>query len=265
MTYPGLGFGNYLYFVLRAFIAQEAGRSFQVVDHGLDEKWVVLFPGLAAFLTEPASLSRLDRRTNIAPLFHQAFGVDYSADELAAFVERVLVASPVFQARTYDAALDDDRTVTINVRRGDYYAVPEFKSAFGIDTTDYVRRALTTVRALKTVETAYLVSDDLNWCREALSWLGDDLGLRVLTGPPDDPTADFVSLARSRRLIITNSTFSYWGAYVSRAVHGSDHHGVWAPDLHSRTILAGRPWQHDPAWHSIDPGPAPPLDEHAPR
>ena len=50
---------------------------------------------------------------------------------------------------------------------------------------------------------------------------------------------------------VTNSTFSYWGAYASNVLHGDNHTQVWAPDLHSRAVDGGRPWQHDPLWNVL--------------
>ena len=53
------------------------------------------------------------------------------------------------------------------------------------------------------------------------------------------PHEHFRALASARRLIITNSTFSYWGAYVSNVRYGDNHGLVYAPWFHRRDIDGG--------------------------
>ena len=48
-----------------------------------------------------------------------------------------------------------------------------------------------------------------------------------------EPLADLVELARSSHLIISNSTFSWWGAWIASKIHNSK-------------VIYPRPWFADP-------------------
>lgn len=50
---------------------------------------------------------------------------------------------------------------------------------------------------------------------------------------------------------MTNSTFSYWCAYISNVLHRDNYAEVYAPWFHARTIDGGRAYQLDPRWSVI--------------
>lgn len=68
-----------------------------------------------------------------------------------------------------------------------------------------------------------IVSDDISWCQALLSWLSRFGEMSYFTG--SDPLGHFATLIGARRLVLTNSTFSYWGAYLSAAHHRL----IWGP------------------------------------
>ena len=74
----------------------------------------------------------------------------------------------------------------------------------------YVARALA---AIGPASRAVLVSDD---AARALTQLGD-LADRLIPAPPGDLYADMARLLRARHLVLTNSSFSWWGGYCSGA------------------------------------------------
>jgi hypothetical protein len=124
-TYPGLRLGNYLYFALQAHIALSQGRDLRVLDTGLGDEWYTMFPALAGLMTNRVGL--FDRREDIPPLFYQAYGKDFSHDHLSRFIHEVLAfRSP--------SSFSTD-TLTVNVRRGDYYVSAEHASALTLRAT----------------------------------------------------------------------------------------------------------------------------------
>jgi hypothetical protein len=243
LTYPGLGVGNYLYFLLDAYADSLAGPPARVLDSGLDPAWRAALPRLEPLLAAPEDVAW--RRTrHIPPSFLQAYGVDFSAAELERFVREVLLATlPLPTGPTPD--------VVVNVRRGDYYTHPNFRRLYGFDVVDYVHRALDEVGSVATPRWLSFVSDDPAWCAEHFGELTARTEKITFGAQTPGSLGDFVEVAAARALVLTNSTFSYWAGYVSGFVHGDDHLGTWVPDLHQRNIDDGRPWQHDPRWHAL--------------
>ena len=253
MTYPGLRLGNVLYFALRAFSEQQRGSDYVVLDPDPGNDWASGFPRLASLLLPPSELHVLDKRVDLVESFFQGFGTDFSRDELERFIRTVLLTGPALQNVKESCRDDDAPSVTVNVRRGDYYDNPDFKALFGFDVQSYVRTAISEVeRTTGPLASVLVVSDGIGWCRQHLDWLGDHAPSLYFEGSENGIQSNLRRLAEARRLIITNSTFSYWGAYLSNVVHGDRHGGVWVPSLHSRAIACGQAWQHDPRWRVVN-------------
>jgi hypothetical protein len=244
LTYPGLGVGNYLYFMLDAYAHSVRGRPSRVLDSGLDPSWRSALPRLEPLLAGPDDLAW--RQTHhIPPSFLQHYGEDFSPAELERFVRELLLPDlPVPDSgRTPD--------VVVNVRRGDYYADLSFRSLYGFDVVDYVHRALDELGEVTSPTWLSVVSDDPGWCAEHLHTLRGRAGTVTFGAQRPGSLGDFTEVVAARGLVLANSTFSYWGGYVSGIVHGADHVGTWVPDLHQRNIDGGRPWQHDPRWRAL--------------
>jgi hypothetical protein len=225
-TYAGLRIGNYLYFALHAFLESRDGHDYRVLDSGLDAEW----------------LPRIfDRTEPIPKLFYQQYGTDFGPSDLAAFVQSIMGALP-------RVAVDRD-TVTVNVRRGDYYSSVERINEFGFDVAQYVNLALARAESHRPIAALQIVSDDSAWTSHMLRVIRPDLTVSdVVRG---GPLLHFAALANSPRLVLANSTFSYWGAYVSEVLNGAEGVEIYAPDLHSRLVQNGQPWQHAPSWTAL--------------
>jgi hypothetical protein len=96
--------------------------------------------------------------------------------------------------------------VGIHVRRGDYLLFPEFELN---DAQAYYRGAMAEVR--ERGERAVIFSDDIAWCREQDCFAGASFY------PPSDgpPYIDMYALSRCGRLVIANSTFSWWAGWFA--------------------------------------------------
>jgi hypothetical protein len=236
-TYPGLRLGNYLYFFLHAYASALRGSEYRVLDTGLAEEWYAAFPALRGLSVNRTRI--YDQREHIPPLFYQAYGQDFTQDELTRFVRDIL---PIPGLLSFDPD-----TVTVNVRRGDYYQSPERSDEFGFDIPSYLTTAFGLAEARGPLNRVVVVSDDVEWAGRAVTAARPNLDhCELIHG---SPVEQFLILARSPRLILANSTFSYWGAYLSDVIHGQA--DVWAPDLHSRAAMAGRAWQHAPWWTTV--------------
>ncbi|PCC39718.1 hypothetical protein CIK73_13925 [Brachybacterium alimentarium] len=236
--------GNILYYWQWAYLGQLAGdrRSVLRTDHM--DAWLEEFPVLESLTVSRADVSPLDQRA-FATRHH--FGSSFTAEENRLFSRWLLDGSPSFESRVEAARrVITDRTCVINVRRGDYYRVPEFRAEFGMDIRAHVSQAVEIlVRSGRAPEDVLIVSDDLGWCRDNLQ---DTLpgGYRSL---PHRTSLfdDLAALVASRTLVLANSTFSYWGSHLAAALR--DDHVAVAPPYHQR-VAAGPPVDDlfDPRW-----------------
>lgn len=105
--------------------------------------------------------------------------------------------------------------VSLHVRRGDYVRHPEHE----ICTSDYFRSALSSMREAVGPYKLVVFSDDVQWVRAHL-----ELGSEALfvseqmraDGNGFSPSQELVLMSQCSHHIISNSTFSWWGAYLNR-------------------------------------------------
>ena len=146
--------------------------------------------------------------------------------------------------------------MVLNVRRGDYATDEEIRTQFGMDTVAYVRTAMDIAEATGgEVRSVHVVSDDVDWARQALGWLGRKYEV-TFPSSDDGPIENFADAAGARRLTIMNSTFSYWAGYVSKVLHPESEHLVVAPRFFSRARNDGRSWNLEPGWTIVEGIPA---------
>jgi hypothetical protein len=231
----GLRLGNLLYVWLQAHRRTRAGAPTVALEAPAMEPWLTAFPALTALTIPRDSLRFHDRREWDADWLYQRFGSDFAADDVAAFVEETIAPH-----------VEPDRSgaLVINVRRGDYYA--EFANKYSFDQPAYLGAALDRMPG---AERALVVSDDAEWCRANL----DDLirsRVEMVEYADPDPLANFLTVAGASRIIGTNSTFTYWAAYVAGVIHPTAQ--VIMPRFHARMAHGTDAHQLDPRWTVLD-------------
>jgi hypothetical protein len=121
--------------------------------------------------------------------------------------------------------------IAIHLRFGDYSDDPRTKSAHGLTSSKYFEQALESIRLNEMRDVPILVvTDDQN---KAAGFISSFIGLtnfQIISN--SDPIDDLIELSRSSHVVITNSTFSWWGGWIADKVHKS---GVIYP----------RPWFAD--------------------
>lgn len=103
---------------------------------------------------------------------------------------------------------------TIHVRRGDYLSIPKFHPVPSVDF--YYEAAERLPEDIDRIP-RYVVSDDIEWSMRTF----EQCFFSAL-----DPLSDLSILATSEALVIANSSFSCWGAYLSNA----------------KTVIYPKPW-----------------------
>jgi len=116
---------------------------------------------------------------------------------------------------TYGPYLEGD-PIAIHVRRGDYLKLPAVHPVCG---QDYYRRALA---ALGDSASLLVCTDDVDWCERHLRLPN----ARYVRDVPD--WYDLYLMSFCRRFVITNSSFSWWAAWLSEA--------------DDKIVLAPSPW-----------------------
>lgn len=238
MTPPaGLRFGNWLYLWLDAHQKSVAGRPTRVLEAPGMTPWFDVFPALRALTVTREELRFHDRREWNDRDWRQVFGQDFTRQTLQRFIRDCLAG----QVSPGPA----DRLV-INVRRGDYYARPELRERYGFDQTGFIVSALS---EFPEVGEVLVVSDDAEWCRENIAPLMSGSPATVSYAEPD-AAANFLAVAGARRIIGTNSTFTYWAAYIADAMHPDAR--IVMPLFHSRLYANTDSHQLDPRWTALE-------------
>jgi hypothetical protein len=231
----GLRFGNFLYLWLRADHRSSGGHPTVVRASREMAPWLATIPELHPLTCSADEMRFSDRREWDGAYLYQRFGSDFTRDHLAAFVSRTIA---------HHVVPDPSSTIAINVRRGDYYT--EFRKKYAFDQVGYIREAL---ERFDGGERALVVSDDEEWCRANIGPLVEATGREAGFARPD-PWDNFVAVARARCIIGTNSTFSYWAAYVSDVIHEDAQ--ILMPRFHGRMATGTDAHQLDPRWTAID-------------
>lgn len=112
-------------------------------------------------------------------------------------------------------SIDRDHHVTaVHVRRGDYLSL---SPVFPLCPVHYFVRAMDELRARNPGTRFFVFSDDFDWCHDQFS---GQLDVWVVERHPDarphqQEMSDFTSMRFADAHIISNSTFSWWPAYLS--------------------------------------------------
>ena len=124
----------------------------------------------------------------------------------------------------------------IHVRRGDYVTDTVTHELHGTCSADYYRTAIAKLQEQVREVQAFVFSDEADWAEE-------NLKLEVPTcvvrhNPPERGYEDLRLMAACRHFIIANSSFSWWGAWLSSSP--------------GKTVYAPEKWMRDPALNSPD-------------
>ncbi|MET3143558.1 UNVERIFIED_ORG: hypothetical protein ABIB13_003295 [Arthrobacter sp. UYEF2] len=96
----------------------------------------------------------------------------------------------------------------VHVRRGDYVNDAGAAATLGAQPLGYYHRAIAHMEAAGFSEFV-VYTDDREWVAEHL------ISENVRLAPDGDATSDFTGLASSAAVIMSNSSFSWWAAYLA--------------------------------------------------
>lgn len=106
----------------------------------------------------------------------------------------------------------DSNSISVHIRRGDYVDPTKTGNLFPSYGGDYAREGVARIESLTGKGRAFVFSDDIAWARENVK-LGPDT-VYVDHGIAD-AWVDLELMRRCRHNVITNSSFSWWAAFLN--------------------------------------------------
>ena len=115
-------------------------------------------------------------------------------------------------AGAIDGLLPKGRLAAVHVRRGDYVTSAEIFGYFRVLPIEYYLAGVSSVVAPDT--TLVVFSDDPAWCRAELAPRLEEIApVTVVEGNRD--WADLLLMSRCDHHVLSNSTYAWWGAFLS--------------------------------------------------
>ncbi len=140
------------------------------------------------------------------------------------------------QLDSWESILKGRISVSIHVRRGDYVSDPKASRIHNICNINYFNNALTYLRNCIGKFTLIVFSDDISWVKDNLNFTED---VFYISGQADNsrgvlnPSQEVALMAMCSHHIISNSTFSWWGAFLNP----SNNKIVCAPSVWNRSKI----------------------------
>lgn len=112
--------------------------------------------------------------------------------------------------------LGKENSVAIHVRRGDYVSSPLYSKTIGALPFTYYENAIQFITEKIESPVFYIFSDDLNWCKENFK-----SNTIVFNFVDDEHAGKYAAnylqiMTYCKHFIISNSTYSWWGAWLSK-------------------------------------------------
>lgn len=241
-----MGLGNLLYMAKWAYDGQVHGEDRRVLLHPKRAREVGLFPEAAdRFFVSRNEVRFTDQRVMpwSGPRPKHPPRSNPGDDE--GFIRSCLLPG----STVLDQRMLLEGQMVVNVRRGDYFSVDAHRDEFGMDQKEYVRLAIReSIRAHGRPEGFVVISDGLDWCRTELGGILSEIAPTVYKD--GDIAHDIAVIVHAPRLLITNSTFSYWGGYIGDVLQPGRE--VIAPRFFSRAQDGGMATQLRPHWLVIE-------------
>ena len=141
---------------------------------------------------------------SLAGYFQDRRYFEHSRDTLRQYLQ--LPKELVEVVRGAVPEIESDFSIALHVRRGDYV---KLQALYNVLDVNYYIRALDLVKTR--IDNIIIVSDDISWCKEHLE---SRLPHKLVYSPFQDHLQDFVLLHLARTLVIANSSFSWWAAFL---------------------------------------------------
>lgn len=120
-----------------------------------------------------------------------------------------------YTKKTKELINNDDNSVSLHIRRGDYVSNEIANKVHGTCDLEYYYRAVDFLSKKIDYKNIFIFSDDIKWCKENLNLekynciYVDSINNKLL------PHEDIFLMSLCKHNIIANSSFSWWGAWLN--------------------------------------------------
>lgn len=115
---------------------------------------------------------------------------------------------------SYQTKLSNEQAVGVHVRRGDYLWAQH--TSYNICNLEYYKKCVDSINRKVKDPIFYIFSDDINWCKKSFDFIPSDKVVHVDFTDNSKPGEDLYLMSLCSHFIIANSSFSYWGAFLSK-------------------------------------------------
>jgi hypothetical protein len=115
-----------------------------------------------------------------------------------------------------ERTLANPKSIAVHIRRRDYVENPLTNSFHGVCGLEYYQSALNTIaEKINASPSLFIFTDDPVWVRENFETCGYPSSIVDIPQHKDEPWNDMHLMSLCRHHIIANSSFSWWGAWLS--------------------------------------------------
>lgn len=161
----------------------------------------------------------LDRLTKKSRVLLGYFQRHVYVDAVATEIIKAMSQSQVF-APVLSTSVSND--IAVHIRFGDYLTNLETKKFHGLSTMSYYVNAVNSLQRAHNYNQIVIYSDDV--CK-AYSDFTEAFGpseIPVIAKEGSSELEDLAGMSSSRGLVISNSTFSWWAAWIGTQLHECD-------------------------------------------
>lgn len=108
--------------------------------------------------------------------------------------------------------INNSNGVALHVRRGDYVSDLNTLNIHGVCCQDYYHSAINLVIEKISNPFFYIFSDEVDWVKKNISLPNE---VEFVTGNIENPEIDLFLMQNCKHFILANSSFSWWGAWLS--------------------------------------------------
>jgi hypothetical protein len=102
-------------------------------------------------------------------------------------------------------------SVSIHIRRGDYLSIKANRKIFYSCPPEYYLKGIEILNAKSENKKYYIFSDEIEWAKR--NFHGDNF--RFMESNINEPEVDLYLMSKCKNNIISNSSFSWWGAWLN--------------------------------------------------
>lgn len=109
--------------------------------------------------------------------------------------------------------ISSSNSVSVHIRRGDYMSSKRVADVHGLCPLEYYNKAIEKIAGLINQPEFFIFSDDIKWAKNNLT---SSFFLHFIKGDKTKPCDDLNLMSQCKNHIIANSSFSWWGAWLSK-------------------------------------------------